>query len=48
MFYWGDDEVHLFEENGGRKDRSIMQQADGSLSLAKITAWSSKDEMTVS
>jgi hypothetical protein len=47
MVYWGDDEVDLFEENGGRKDRSIMQNLDGTLSLEKVTGWTAKDEIQV-
>lgn len=50
MFYWGDDEVDLFEENGGRRDRSIMQKgmAGGAgsqyeVSFAKVTGWVASD-----
>ena len=39
MFYL-EDEVDLFEENGGRKDRKLLQLDDtGAPSYGKIAAW---------
>jgi hypothetical protein len=39
MFYWG-EEVNLFEENGGRKDRKLMTMDNGNdMSFAKFGKW---------
>lgn len=44
MWYMG-DEVALFEENGGRKDRRLLQQADGTASMEKIADWMVNDKL---
>lgn len=42
MFYWG-DEVELFEENGGRKNRSIMTNGAADVSFDKVAQWVQND-----
>lgn len=46
MFYFG-DEVHLFEENGGRIDRAALMDAanPNNYSMEKIADWSKNDKL---
>jgi hypothetical protein len=47
MFYW-DDERNLFEDNGGRKDRSLLQDDSGNISIQKITKFVCDNELKTS
>jgi hypothetical protein len=45
MFYW-DSERAFFEENGGRKDRSILKKRDDSVSMVLVGEFVHANKLT--
>jgi hypothetical protein len=45
MFYW-DSERAFFEENGGRKDRNILQRRDGTVSMVLVSEFVHANKLT--